>query len=335
MNALVLAAGLGTRFRPFTDTLPKPAIPLLNVPIAFYNVHLLQQLGIEHLTINTHHLPAKIKDIIGKQDLGASIFFSDEEGQILGTGGAVKKARPSLEGRGTFVVANADVVNGFGIRDALENHHRVQPMATMIVMSHPEVGKKYGAVWVNKDMEVVGISKKKPPEVECEPFHFVGIHLIEESVFKYIPDGPYEITKVYLDAIKEGEEVLAFKKEGLWFDAGTLQDYLKATSSLLEILPRLQHEPYFLSLYRRFWPNFDKRPNLWEGQDCYHLLGLGPKSQILMGDFCKVHNSVKTSGFAVFGNNVVIEKDVELENVVVASGVKIPAGQKLKNTLVL
>src|ERR1700679_2549667 len=162
MNALVLAAGLGTRFRPFTDICPKPVIPLLNVPIAFYNVHLLQQINIDRLTINTHHLPGKIKEVFTNKDLGVELNFSDEQGQILGTGGAIKKARPTLEGRGTFLVANADVVNGFGIRDAIENHHQIQPMATMVVMSHPEAGKKYGAVWANKDMEVVGISKKRP-----------------------------------------------------------------------------------------------------------------------------------------------------------------------------
>jgi mannose-1-phosphate guanylyltransferase len=277
-----------------------------------------------------------LKAAFASADLGIPCSFSDEEGQILGTGGAIKKTRPTLEGRGTFVVANADVVTGFGIRDALDFHHRHQPMATMVVMPHPEAGKKYGAVWVDNKNCVVGISKTKPAGVECSPFHFVGIHLIEESIFKFIPDGPCEITSdVYLKAIKAGETVMAFKKEGLWFDSGTLGDYLDATSRLLEILPRLQHMPYFLSLYRRFWPNYDKRPNLWEGQDCEHLMTLGPKSNILMGERCRIHSQVKVSGFAVFGSDCKVEKDVELSNVVVASGAKIPAGQKLKNTLVL
>jgi len=335
MNALVLAAGLGTRFRPFTDILPKPVIPLLNVPIAFYNLHLIQQLGLDKVTINTHHLPEKMKSIITEKTLGLPLSFSDEEGQILGTGGAIKRARPTLEGRGTFAVANADVVNVFGIRDALDNHHRENPTATMIVMSHPEAGKKYGAVWVDRDNHVVGISKAKPNVDGLTPYHFVGLHLIEESIFKYIPDGPCEITKVYLDAIKDGEKIIAFKKEGHFFDAGTLADFLSSTEALIEVLPRLQHEPYFLSLYRRFWPNFDRRPNLWEGQDCDHLLTLGPKSRILMGERCRINPQVRVSGFAVFGSDVTIEKDVELFNVVVGPGVRIPAGQKLKNTLVL
>src|SRR5437016_1718556 len=100
MNALLLTAGLGTRFRPFTDILPKPGIPLLNVPIAFYNLHLCQQLGLDKLTANLHHLPQKMQSVFNEaQDqIGVPLFFSDESALVLGTGGAIKKARPTLEG---------------------------------------------------------------------------------------------------------------------------------------------------------------------------------------------------------------------------------------------
>jgi mannose-1-phosphate guanylyltransferase len=335
MNGLVLAAGLGTRFRPFTDIIPKPALPLLNVPIAFYNIHLIQQLGLDRLTVNTHHLPDILKKVLLNHKLNIPITFSDEAGQILGTGGAVKKARPFLEGRGTFVLANADVVNGFGVHDALEFHHREEAMATLVVMAHPEAGKKYGAIWVDSKNRVISIGRNKPSKIETKPFHFVGLHFIEESIFKYIPDGPSGITDIYLDAIKKGETVLAFEKEGFWFDAGTLEDYLEATESLLELLPRLQHEPYLLSFYRRFWPHYDQRANLWEGQNCEHLLTLGSNSKILMGDRCLIHPEIIIEGFAVFGDDVIIEKNVELKNVVVGPGVRVKAGEKHHNTLLL
>ncbi|MBK9293828.1 MAG: NTP transferase domain-containing protein [Oligoflexia bacterium] len=189
MKALLLAAGLGTRLKPYTDKLAKPAIPLLNVPLAYYNLHLLQQLDITRLVVNTHHLPKTIHKIFSNpEELGVEVEFSSEKEKILGTGGAIKKARPMLEGTGTFVVINADVVNVFSMRDALSFHHGNHPLATMVVMKHPEAGKKYGAVWVNSKKEVVGIGKEKP-DVDCKPFHFVGVHFIEESIFKYIPEG--------------------------------------------------------------------------------------------------------------------------------------------------
>jgi mannose-1-phosphate guanylyltransferase len=336
MNGFLLAAGLGTRFRPHTDKLSKPAIPLLNVPLAFYNLHLIQQMGLNRVVLNTHHLPHTVKKLFNTYpNIDVEITFSDEEETILGTGGAIKRARKELEGSGTFCMANADVVNVFSLRDVLAFHHGHHPLATMVVMKHPQAGKKYGAVWVNSKKEVVGIGKEKPADIECEPFHFIGIHFIEESIFKYIPDGPCDINKdVYLKAIAEGETVLAFEKSGLWYDAGNLKDYLEATEDLLRLLPRLQHQPFFLSLYRRFWPNFDKRPNIWEGENCEHFLDLGANSMILMDRNCKIHQTCKVDGFAVFGQNAIVEKDVELQNVVVGPGVVVKAGV-YKNSLLL
>ncbi len=336
MNGLLLAAGLGTRFKPYTEKIPKPVIPLLNVPISFYNLHLIQQIGIDKLTVNTHHLPDVLKNIFSDEKLiAAPTFFSDEKKVILGTGGAIKKARPTLKGSGTFVVANADVVNGFGLRDALEFHHHHQPVATMIVMKHPDAGSKYGAVWVDEKKRVVGISKKKP-DLNCKPFHFVGIHFIEESVFKFIPDGPCSITEdVYLKIIEQGKEILAFQKTGFWYDAGNLQDYLAATEGLLGLLPKLQHQPYLLSLFRRFWNGFDRRPNIWEGEGCEHLIALGSKNKVLLGNNCRIHPTVKITGFAVLGDNVVIDKNVCLHNVAISHSVKVKDGTSHKNTLVI
>ncbi|MDZ4678621.1 MAG: NDP-sugar synthase [Oligoflexia bacterium] len=337
MNGLLLAAGLGTRFQPFTEKIPKPVIPLLNIPIAFYNLHLMQQLGLDNLTINTHHLPDKIKETFHKYSdaINVPLHFSDEKNKILGTGGAIKKARQTLSSRGTFVVANADVVNGFSITDALEVHHQSHALATLIVMEHPEAGKKYGAVWVDDKNQVVHIGKEKPAK-ECKPFHFVGVHLLEESIFKYIPAGACDINyDVYLKAIAKDEVVMAYEKSGLWFDAGTLQDYLEATESLLKMLPKLQHQPYFLSLFRRFWPGYDRRPNIWEGQGCEHLLPLGNQNKILLGRQCLIHSSVKVSGFAVFGDGCTVDKNAVIENSIIAAGVNVPADAVHTNTLVL
>ena len=128
---------------------------------------------------------------------------------------------------------------------------------------------------------------------------------------------------------------MAFIKSGLWFDAGNLSDYLSATEELLGLLPKLQHQPFFLSLFRRFWPGFDARPNLWEGDKCDHFLELGFSRQTLLGSRCFVDKSVKVSGFAVFGNGSVVEKNVSLHNVVVGPGMTVKSGSKLSNTLVL
>ncbi len=335
MNGFLLAAGFGTRFKPFTDKIAKPAIPLLNIPMAFYNLHLLQQLGLEKVVVNTHHLPESVVEVFtNSPPLDSEIIFSHETPKILGTGGAIKFGRAAVEGSGTFVMANADVVNVLSLREALTYHHSVEPMATMVVMEHPEAGKTYGAVWVGENDEVLGFGKS-PPAPGARAFHFVGIHFIEESIFKYVPDGPSSILDIYSKAIAAGEKVMAFNKTSLWYDAGNLKDYLKATEDLLSYLPRLQHQPFFLSLFRRFWPNFDTRPNLWEGEKCEHFLDLGFSRKTLLGSRCQIDKSVKVSGFTVFGNGAIVKKNVELHNVVVGPGVIVEENQKYSDTLLL
>jgi NDP-sugar pyrophosphorylase family protein len=132
-----------------------------------------------------------------------------------------------------------------------------------------------------------------------------------------------------------GEDVLAYEVKGLWLDSGSLSDYLGATKAVLQLLPRLQHQPFFLSLFRRFWARFDQRPNLWEGEGCEHLIELGAKNHTLMGQNCKIHTSVHLQGFAVFGDGCQIEKDVVIKNSVIGAGVHVPAGAKITDSLVL
>src|SRR3712207_799597 len=100
MKALLLCAGFGTRMKPYSDVLPKPAIPVLNVPAAYYSLHLIQQLGVRNVVVNTHHLPDKIEELFSQpEELNIQVSFSHEEGQILDTGGAIGHARKLLEGQ--------------------------------------------------------------------------------------------------------------------------------------------------------------------------------------------------------------------------------------------
>src|SRR5262249_45028998 len=140
---------------------------------------------------------------------------------------------------------------------------------------------------------------------------------------------------VYKAAIEAGEVVMAKVKKGFWFDAGSLDDFLAASKILMSYLPKLQHQPLLLSLFRRFWRNFEKRPSVWEGTDCQHALNLSKSQNILLGDGCVIDPSVHIKGFAVLGSNTVVEKDVILENVVVGPGHVVSGGRILKNTLVI
>ncbi|MBX9768009.1 MAG: NTP transferase domain-containing protein, partial [Bdellovibrionales bacterium] len=149
MKAMILAAGLGTRLRPATLKIPKPAIPLLNVPLVGYSIYLLKAAGVKELVCNTHHLPDIMRDAVlrmtGHNSGGpggslTSIFsrvdFSDEEGMILGSAGGLKHAQKFLKGTGEFFLANGDEVffpkNPQILKRLQEVRQRTSALATLL-----------------------------------------------------------------------------------------------------------------------------------------------------------------------------------------------------------
>jgi len=338
MKALLLCAGIGTRMRPYTNVVSKPAIPLINIPIAYYSLHMVQQVGAKDIVVNTHHLPEQIRELFSADHgLSARFSFSDEQPDILDTGGAIWQARKKLEGSGPFIVANTDAARFFGIADAIESHKKTDPLATMIVVDHPLVGTEYGAVWTRKDRTVFDFGKSKPITDEAlKGYHYTGVQIVSERVFKYLPKGPSSITKdVYRKALQAGEKILVCHKRGEWLDTGSIEFYLQSTEKLLKMLGRVQHEPILQSLIRRFWPQFEKRPHLWEGLGCQHTLDLGAHSQILMGNRCEVHPGARISGFCVLGDGVVVEAGAELHNTIVMPGVTVTSKKIIKEDLLV
>src|SRR4051812_5726608 len=105
MNALLLCAGLGTRFRPITDKIAKPTIPFLNVPLLGYSLAYLENAGLKNLVMNTHHLPDTIKAT--SKTLCADINYKTQfshEPEILGSGGGIKNAENLLATTDDFIV---------------------------------------------------------------------------------------------------------------------------------------------------------------------------------------------------------------------------------------
>ena len=106
---MILAAGLGTRLRPLTDTVPKPLLPVAGTPAVVRLMRWLRGAGIREIVINLHHLPDRIEDALGNGDLFDVDIVYSREPELLGTGGGIKKAL-TLLGDGPFLVINGDVV---------------------------------------------------------------------------------------------------------------------------------------------------------------------------------------------------------------------------------
>lgn len=250
MNFLLLAAGYGTRLRPFTEKTPKPLIPFMSVPLGCYPLALLDQLTIKNLVVNVHHLPEQVEGFF--KDLKwpcKRMHFSDERQKILGSGGAVRQAQEFL-GRGDFIYANADEVilplSYWSPKELLETHRSHGGIATILCMDHPEVGKKFGGVWVNDQLEVKTISKNTVSGLKG--LHFTGIILFSDRIFNYFTKSAQEEEHIFQDtlaqAFKNGEKAFALPLEAQWFETGNPEDFLKATHECLQGL-KLDPRPYW------------------------------------------------------------------------------------------
>ncbi|MBX2995454.1 MAG: nucleotidyltransferase family protein [Bdellovibrionaceae bacterium] len=237
MKAMILAAGEGTRLRPYTLSLPKPAIPFLGVPLAFYGIELLKEVGATDLVVNHHHLSGEIQKLFA----GRSVEFSDESAGLLGSGGGIHKAKPYLQNETDFFVLNGDEVilpeRQGQLRAALEHHRSAGNLMTICVKEHPDVGTKFGGVWTDAQNQVVKFSKT--PVEGLKGWHYTGILVFSNRIFSYFKNSLVEENILYETAalaMSKGEKVSAFPIDCQWFETGNPADFKAATEECLEAL---------------------------------------------------------------------------------------------------
>ena len=330
MNGMILSAGLGTRFQPHSNILPKPAFPFLNVPLLYYSVFIAEKLGARKVAFNTHHLAGEIEKLVKNLPKAQFATHLSHEPEILGTGGCLSPVREHFRGE-TFFTLNADMVIAPSrmevFSELVQFQQREQPLATLLVMRHPEAGKSYGAVWTDNDGKVLGFGKK-PPRDGAIPYHYIGLRLFSPAVLDLLPTGASDIFyDVLTRAIADGAEVRVFVDDSRFYDGGNLKEFVDNTSLALS---RLSHCHFLQAVAKRFWPDFSGRENLLHGSGTETL----PDS-VLTGNNVKVGRNVTFSGHCVLGDGVRIGDACRVENSTVAANVKISAGSHLKSDLVL
>lgn len=227
---MVLAAGLGTRFRPLSDLLPKPAAPVVGEPLVRRTLRYLHAQGVREAVVNTHYRPEAVRDACAALP-GVRVRFQHEP-EILGTGGAVHQASAFL-GKGTALLCNGDMVFDFDLGAALAFHRERGALATMILRRAPDV-KRYGAVEIDGRGQVVRLlgqpASRKPGRARM----FTGVHLLEPAFYRELVAQPSCIVRTaYRSLIDRGAPVYGFESDARWLDIGTPADYLHANLTLL------------------------------------------------------------------------------------------------------
>ena len=232
---MILAAGLGTRLRPLTDTTPKALAPVAGRPLIEYALRFVRSQGVRQVVINLYHLGDRIRARLGDgRAYGVRITYSAEE-RLLETGGGVKQAQAFLAGE-TFLVVNSDAILDLDLAAVVDAHRRNRAAATLVVRSDPDAAS-YGLLEFDGRGRLRRL-RGQPAEVD-EPlsaYMFTGCQILEPGIFDFMPAGkPFSLTRdTYPRLIRAGEPVYGFIHTGPWMvvdDAGGMDRATRAIRS--------------------------------------------------------------------------------------------------------
>ncbi|QOR73324.1 nucleotidyltransferase family protein [Cruoricaptor ignavus] len=232
MKAMIFAAGMGTRLKPFTDRHPKALVPVNGVPILERNIRYLQSFGINEFVINIHHFAEQIVDFLEKnKNFGAIIELSDESAELLETGGGLLFAKNFLNGDEDFLVMNADILTDLDLRPFISNHLQNKNLVTLAVSARESSRK----LLFNDEMILRGWINHKTGEQRLaetnsgfKELAFSGIHCITPKFFSLMKrTGKFSIMEEYLDLMKS-EKIFGYEHQAKLIDVGRAESVKEA-----------------------------------------------------------------------------------------------------------
>ena len=218
-QAMIFAAGLGTRLKPLTDTMPKALVRVGGQPLLWHVVMKLRAAGFERIVVNVHHFAQQIVDYIEANNrFGLDIRISDETGGLLETGGGIKKAQPLFDASSPILIHNVDILSNLDLQAVYEAGQSV------LVVSERQT-KRY--LQFDDDQRLIGWKNIETGLVkgrEGRSLAFSGIHVFSPSLFPLMVSWPdrFPIMDFYLD-ICDKCHVMGYEASGLrLMDVGKL-----------------------------------------------------------------------------------------------------------------
>jgi len=323
MKAMLLAAGLGTRLRPITDSIPKALIPVFGVPVIEHNLRWLAENGIKEVIVNLHHHPKKIMDALrdgGKW--GIKLHYSLEP-EILGTAGGIKKAESFFD-KGPFLVVNSDTMRQVNIEELFLYHRNKKALATLVLNGNPRLAPDK-AIWIDRKGQIVRfLDRFDGGRRWAKKANFIGIHLLEKDFLSYIPRGIfYEINaQVYPKVLARGEPIYGFLHKGPWYDIGT---------------PRALRDIHFSILKGSFSLRLDVREiqkGVWIGSRVRFSRNIRLKPPLFIGPETLIEDWAEIGPYTVIGRGCRIGPGANLIRTIVFNGVKIKEGEAHRGHIV-
>ncbi len=234
---MILAAGLGTRLKPFTDRHPKALAEVNGKSLLGRNIIYLQQYGIKEVIVNVHHFADQIIEAVKRYNgWGSKITISDEQDEIVETGGGLVKAAHYFKNEESFVLMNADILTNLDLSKMITAHQKNQSLATLAVSNR--VSSR--CLLFNEQQQMVGWKNNSNGEEKgpvlflkdrstIHSMAFSGIHIINTSIFPLISrTGKFSMIDLYLDICGK-KHIQGYDHSGdIFIDVGKPENLEKA-----------------------------------------------------------------------------------------------------------
>ncbi len=224
MKAFILAAGFGSRLKPITNGIPKPLIPVLNVPSICYPLALLREAGIQSVICNVHYHADRIRHFFSESSESGLDVHISEEPEILGTGGGLKLCEQLLDDE-PFLLINSDIIADFNLQSFIDAHRQSGRPGSLMLYKTPaarsigDVGLHNGEVRDFRNMLGTGLRSD---------YIYAGAAVLGPSIFRYLKSEFSSIVDTGFTGLINNESLGCFLHNGFWHDIGTPESYWRA-----------------------------------------------------------------------------------------------------------
>lgn len=332
MKGFVLAAGFGERLRPFTETVPKPLLPIGCVPLIGYALRLLAHHDVSDVIVNMHHLSESMQAVLGDgSPFGVRVQCSIEK-DILGTGGGLKRVQAALADQ-TCVVINSDTPVFVDLHHMRDVHQRRGALATMVLREVAD-DDPVGRVDIDAEGRVLRILGQGMPGTAARSLMFAGVHILEPRVLDRLPAEQKTciLRQGYIPALQQGEPIFSVIGSGYWADAGTPETFFQTNMDALENRIAFAHV-HPLHGYGAFGCT-QSADGIWMGTH----VDVGDDVEIIppvvIGHHARIEAHAVVGPYAVLGAHVHVKRGATVRDCVVLDGTSIAAEKSYVGSIV-
>jgi mannose-1-phosphate guanylyltransferase len=318
MQAIVLVGGEGTRLRPLTSDVPKPAVTLVDRPFLAYAIEWLAAHGVSEVVLACGFLPDVLREALGEEErAGVSITYV-EEPEPLGTAGAIRFAAEALGERldDRFLALNGDVLTDLDLSELVRTHEERDARAS-IALYPVEDSSAYGLVHYDEQGRVLEFLEKTgevaPGEINA------GAYVLDRSVLELVPVGRAVSIEREVFPRLVGDGLSALPLNGYWMDIGTPERYLQASWDILEGRVESRVEPTSSGLL------------VAAGAVIAADARVGPRAVVSAG--CRVEAGAEV-GESVLLDGCIVGEGARVQDSILAPGARVEPGARLVNAVI-